>query len=444
MYKMTEGRPLTGIIKFAIPLILGNLIQLLYTFVDTLIVGRSIGVNGLGALGLATNMMFLVVNFVQSFTTGTSIPLAQAYGAEDYQRVKRSMALNLALAVLMTLVITFISLLFLDPALEWMQTPQEIYQESRGYLLVIFGGLFAAVGLNLYTNLFRAIGDSRTPVIAFIISMILNIILDYCFVILIPGGLMGVAFATIVSQLVASAICYWVIRRDLPLLQVTVEDFKAPWQEWRDHLRLGIPFGTQASVIALGVLAISFKLNQLGPAAVAGYTTASKLDFMVIQILMSFGVAMATFVAQNYGAQNYDRILLGVRQAVILSVSVALIFGVFFFIFGGTIASNFATGSSVDELAHFANLYFRWTTPFYSLLAILFILRYSLQGLNDSVSSSMAGMMEFICRIFSVFVMSGWMAYESCALANPLAWLGSIAILYPAYRLKVKKLLKPL
>ena len=442
MKDMTSGTPIKQILLFSIPLIIGNIFQLFYNMVDTFIVGRTLGVNALAGIGAAGSVMFFVVGFSQGFTAGMAIPTAQAYGARDYEKVSRSVAINGVLSTLVVIVMTVLSMFFLWDILYLMNTPAEIIQYTYDYLIIIFGFMAITILFNMLSNLMRALGDSRTPVIALVIAVVINIILDYIFILVFDMGVAGVATATMVSQLIASLICLFYIQKKVYLLKVKARHFKMRKDEVIQHCRIGFPMAFQSSIIAIGSMSVTIALNTLGAEAVAGYSAAQKIDQIVVFVLMSFGVSMATYVGQNFGAQKYDRILRGVKQVLVLSISVSILFSVVLFLFGGELTSVFVDSSSKQVLRSYGQYYFQLTGPFYWILAILFILRYTLQGLGDSFIPTVAGVMELTMRIIAAFGLSGLIGFAGPVISNPMAWLGAVLALVPAYYKRNKKLVE--
>lgn len=440
MKGMTKGSPLKNIVLFSIPLIIGNFFQLLYNMVDSFIVGRTLGVNALAGLGASGSLMFLILGFSQGFTSGLSITTAQAFGAEDYPKVKRSVFINWLSSILIGLILTCISTYFLKDILLFMNTPTEIIDYTYNYLNVIFGGMLMTIFFNMLSNLMRALGDSRTPLYFLIVAMLTNIVLDYVFILYFNWGTFGAGFATVISQGVSVVLLIWTIRSKWPLLQIDWKHLKVEKEELLYHWKIGLPMAFQASIIAIGALSVTFALNQLGPLAVAGFTASQKIDQVVSLILMSFGVAMATYVGQNYGAHQFDRIKAGVRSVTFLTLTVAICAGIFLIFFGGNLVTIFADGNSQADIYTYGQQYFRFTAPFYWLLSLLFIYRYTLQGLGDSFIPTIAGIMELIMRVIAAFVLSQFMGFNGIVLASPLAWLGALFPLAFAYHKRKNKL----
>ena len=439
MNNMTTGSPLRKIIHFSIPLMIGNFFQLIYNMADTLIVGRKLGIDALAAIGMAGSLMFFIIGFAQGFTAGTAIPVAQAFGARNYAKIQRSLIINIILNIMVSIILTLISIIYLKDILLLLQTPTDILPFAYEYLIIIFTCLSITVFFNMFSNLLRAIGNSRTPVAALAIGTTTNVILDICFVIYLNMGVAGAAYATMISQLLASFICIYVIHKDIPELHLNVNIKSLPLDEIKQHCYLGLPMGFQASIIAIGTVSISMALNTLGPVAVAGYAAASKIDQIIILVLMSFGIAMATYVAQNFGAQEYERIIIGIRKTIYLSVGISCISGIILWFFGGKLSALFGDGSSQALLEDYGNQFFHLTVPFYSLLGLLFIYRNALQGLNNSVIPTLAGILELIMRLVAAFVLTKHLGFAGTVISNPMAWLGALFALIPAYYAKEKQ-----
>ena len=433
MHNMTTGSPLKRIINFSIPLLIGNIFQLVYNMVDTFIVGRTMGRDALAGISASSSVMFLILGFAQGLTAGLTIPLAQAFGARDFHKVRRSVTIAWTIALCVSMALTFLSTFFLRQILEVMMTPPEIIQYTYDYLIVIFSACTVTMLYNLLSNMMRALGDSRTPLYFLIIAALTNIVVDYVFIVNVGMGVAGAGFATVLSQAVSVVLCLWAIHRRWPLLQVSWQKAMLVAEEIRYHLNMGFPMAFQSSIIALGSISVTVALNQLGPLAIASYGAASKIEQIVILVLMSFGIAMATYVGQNFGAAQFDRIRQGVRQMTFLSVGVALVSGVILALTGAQVVTLFAEGNQGLEMAHYGQVFFYCSAPAYWLLALLFIYRYTLQGLGDSLIPTIAGIMELTMRMSAALILSQYLGFVGPAIASPLAWLGACVPLFLAY-----------
>ncbi|MBD3949481.1 MATE family efflux transporter [Tuanshanicoccus lijuaniae] len=421
---MTSGSPLKKVIIFSIPLIIGNLFQLLYNMVDTLIVGRTMGLEALAGIGAAGSVSFLILGFSQGFTAGLSIPIAQAYGARDYHKLQRSVLLNWILSLSVSAILIALSLFSLRGILTFMKTPANIIDYTYSYLFIIFGFMFITVLYNMLNNLMRSLGDSRTPLYFLIVAALTNIVLDYLFIVYLGLGVAGTAIATIMSQGLAVTLCLIAIHRQWPILKVRL-DVGIKKEELMYHLQIALPMAFQSSIIAIGTIAVTMALNALGAVAVASYSAAQKVDQVVILILMSFGVAMATYVGQNFGARKFERIRQGVRSISILSVIVAIVAGIVLWIFGKELVALFVSGEDSQKMIEYGFMYFKMNGPMYWVLSLLFVYRYTLQGLGDSKIPTFAGIMELIMRVAAAIVLGKLWGFLGLSLSSPLAWIGS-------------------
>lgn len=438
---ITKGSPAKVIIFFTIPLLIGNVFQQFYSMADTLIVGRTIGVKALAAVGCSGSIIFLIIGFAQGLTAGFSIITAQCFGANDEQGVKHSFAASIILSLLITIVLTIISVMFTMPILKLMHTPKEIINDAYNFLIIIFFGIMVSMLFNLFSNIIRALGNSRTPLIYLIIASILNIILDFIFILKFSMGVRGAAFATTIAQGISALLCLIYIIRKVPILKLNKNDWHLTSKILLEHLRLGLPMGFQASIIAIGSIILQFALNNLGETSVAAYTAAQKIDILAIQPMMSFGITMATYVAQNYGAGKIERIRTGIKQCSMMSVGFSIVVGTFNILAGHFMIELFV-GNNQPKVVSLAQIYLNINGSMYFILALLFICRYSLQGLGQSFAPTVAGVMELFMRTFAAIVLSKYLGFAGVSAANPLAWIGSCTPLFIAYYITTKKMFK--
>lgn len=431
---MTSGKPIKLIWNFTIPLLIGNLFQQLYNMADTFIVGRTIGVHALASVGSTGSIIFLILGFANGLTAGLAIPLAQRYGAKDYLGVKRSFYVSILISAVVAILLTILSMVFCRQILEVMQTPAEIIDGAYDYLMVIFAGIFSSMAFNLLSNIFRSIGDAKTPLYFLVIACIMNIILDVVFIAGFGMGVEGAGYATVLSQIFSALACILYIWKKIPILRLNSKDFVAESSDVKEHVRISFPMAFQSSIIAIGAIIIQITLNQLGATAVAAYTAAQKIDQVAILPMMSFGVTMATFVAQNYGAKKYDRIWRGVRDCIKLSLTFAISVGIILNVFSPIFIRAFV-GVGHEEVVELGAIYFITNGTMYSLLSLLFIYRYTLQGVGKTFTPTVAGIMELCMRAFAAVVLSNLYGYTGATMANPLAWLGSLIPLIIAYYL---------
>lgn len=437
--RMTTGKPAKLILLFALPLIVGNIFQQFYSMADTVIVGRTIGVNALAAVGCTGSISFLILGFVMGFTSGLSIITAQKFGAQDEEGVKRSFAVSILLSAIVTVIMTVVSLIFVRPILEVLQTPPEIIDDAATYLFIIFCGIGASVLFNLSSNVLRALGDAKTPLYFLVFACCINIVLDLVLILVFDMGVAGAGLATISSQLLSGVCCFVFIKKKMPMLWIEKRHFAEGMGELRKHLVTAVPMAFQMSIIAIGALILQFALNGLGAVSVAAYTAAQKIDSIATMPVNSLGATMATYAAQNYGASKPERIRKGVFQCILISVSFSILMGLMN-IFAGSSLTSIFVGKGEKEVLHLARVYLGINGAFYPVLALLFIYRFTLQGLGKSMIPTVAGAMELIMRALASLTLVKSLGFAGACAANPLAWLGACIPLAAAYYITVNKM----
>lgn len=421
---MTVGNPAKQILLFSIPLLIGNLFQQFYNMADAFIVGRTLGSNALAAVGCTNGLTFLILGFATGATAGMSIATAQRFGAEDADGVKRSFAVSAMISILLTLLLTVIGTLATKPLLTLLRTPADIYDDAYRYFIVIIAGTLSCMLFNLMSNVMRAVGDSVSPLVFLVISCVLNIILDYVFILGLGMGTEGAGFATILAQFLSGLLCILYVVWKAPVLHLERKHFRCTAADWKYHLRLGLPMGFQSSIIAIGIVVVQFALNTLGTTEIAAYTAAVKLDNLGVLPLMSFGIAMATYVGQNHGANKPHRIRQGIFQCSLISIAFAIFIGIIDVFFGDTLSALFLEGDlTAIALSH---EFLIINGVCYPLLALLFVFRYSLQGLGHSFIPTVAGIAELVMRSICAIALTSVIGYTGTCIANPLAWVGSL------------------
>lgn len=436
---MTTGNPTKLILLFALPLIVGNIFQQFYSMADTMIVGRTIGVNALAAVGCTGSISFFILGFVMGFTSGLSIITAQRFGAQDEEGVKRSFAVSILLSAAVSVVMTVAALFLAEPILKALQTPDEIMADAAAYIRIIFWGIGASVLFNLSSNVMRALGDSRTPLYFLIFACCVNIVLDLLFILVFDMGVAGAGVATILSQLLSGICCFVFIMKKMPLLWLEKRHFCSGWNEIKRHLFTALPMAFQMSIIAIGALILQFALNGLGAVSVAAYTAAQKIDSIATMPMNSLGAAMATYAAQNYGAGKIERIRKGVFQCILISVAFSIVMGLINIFAGSSLAAIFVGGKEQKVLS-LARTYLGINGVFYFVLALLFIYRFTLQGLGKGLVPTIAGVMELVMRAFGALILVRSLGFAGACAANPLAWIGACIPLAAAYYLTMRRI----
>lgn len=436
---LTVGKPFYTLLKFAVPVIGGNLFQLFYTLADSVIVGRTLGADALAAVGSTSSIIYFVLCFIQGFTNGFGICLGHRFGAKDTSAMKRSIAVSTLLCLGSSLFITALCCLLAHPILRWMQTPQEIYSMAYDYMFAVLLGTGATVFYNMISNILRALGDSRTPLYFLVFSSLLNIVLDVIFILPFGMGVAGAAWATVLSQLLAAFFSLAAGLGKFQMLHLAKEDFQDFPREAAAHLKVGFPMGFQMSVMCIGQLAMQSAVNALGSAAVAGYTAATKVDQFSVLINNAMGIALSNYVAQNFGARLYSRIQEGVRACLVQLQSMNLLLCIGILLFRQHMASIFISAPT-QEIIRYSNGYLVVVVPFYFVLGMLLIYRTAVQSMGNGKAPFAACIVELVMRICGTMGLSLLFGYYGICFASPLAWIGATSLLIPVYCRMVKNL----
>ena len=436
---MTAGSPVKLILLFSIPLLIGNIFQQFYSMVDTIIVGRFVGVDALAAVGSTGSMSFLINGFVVGLTSGFAVLISQKFGAKDEAGLKKATASTIVLSLIATIIVTIVSMLFAKPLLNLMNTPENIINDAYSYIIIIYGGTVATVAYNMFASILRALGDSKTPLYFLIIASILNIVLDIVFIVNFKMGVSGAAYATVISQGVSSILCLIYTYRKYKILRLKKEDFKVKRRMYIKHLKIGIPMALQFSITALGIMTVQGALNVFGSTVIAAYTAASKVLQIVMQPAITFGVTMATYCGQNLGAKNYARIKEGVKKCTQISIVTSILAGLIL-VFGGKFFVGLFIENPDASILAYAQECLNYAAVFFIPLGLIFIYRNALQGMGESFVPMMAGAYELIARAIVAFTLPRFIYYTGICLADPIAWLAAAIPLGIYYHKKMKSI----
>lgn len=429
---MTKGNPWKLIFLFSLPLFVGNMFQQLYSMVDTLIVGRTLGYQALAAVGVTGGISFLVIGFVQGFTAGFSIPVAQRFGADDLEELRREVTTAILLSTVLTIILTAGSVWGVPYLLELMQTPEDIIEMSYDYIVVIFWGIAATTFYNLISNIIRALGDSKTPLVFLILASALNIVLDLVFILNFHMGVAGAGWATVASQAVSGLLCLVFVIKKFPVLHLKRKDWKITKQHVRRHLSLGLPMSFQFSITAIGVIILQSVLNGFGSETIAGFTAASKAEQLSTQFFLALGSAMATYSAQNFGAGRIDRVRTGAKAGTVITLAFSVI-GALTLLFLGRPLSMLFVDAPTPEILDSSQTYLTTIAWFYPALSLIFVFRNLLQGIGKGFVPLMAGVSELVMRAVVSLILARLIGYIGVCLASPIAWIGAAVPLIFAY-----------
>ena len=429
---MTSGSTMKLILGFAVPLLMGMLFQQVYSLVDTIIVGRFLGVSALAAVGATGSINFLIVGFCQGICNGFALPVAQRFGAKDYDGLRKYVGNSAVLAIIFGGAITLITVIACRPILELMQTPSDIIDLSYNYIVVIFAGIPAIMLYNILSAYLRSLGDSVTPVIFLVISAGLNIGLDLLFIVTFKWGVFGAAFATVLSQAVSGILCLILIIKKFDILHLKRDDWKLDWDYTRYLLIMGLPMGLQYSITAIGSVILQSSVNTLGSTAVASMTAGSRISMFVVCPFDALGSTMATFGGQNVGAGRLDRLGRGLHSAVTLGAIYSALILVVLIFFGRDLILLFVNASEVTVIAQ-AKQFLVTNAAFYLMLALVNIVRFLIQGMGFSGFAVFAGVFEMVARALVGLVFVPIFGFIAACFASPLAWIFADCFLIPAF-----------
>lgn len=429
---MTVGSPMRAIFKFAVPLILGYILQQMYLIIDTVIVGRWIGVNALAAIGASTSIMFLIMGFCNGSCAGFAIPVAQAFGAKDFRKMRTYVSNSYRIAITFAVVITLLSCLFCKKILHLVNTPLEVFDDAYIFLMLQFAAIPFTIGYNLLAGQIRALGNSKQPFYFLITASVVNILLDVLLILILGLGVEGAGIATLLSQAFSVCLCIRFIKKKMQILIPQGEERDFDNKKISILLNNGVPMGLQFSITGIGIIMLQSANNALGITCVAAFIAAMRIKYLFTCVFENIGVAMATYCGQNLGAKKMERISQGVRSAI----KMMLIFFVFSFIVITPFADDMMTlfvDKGEAEVVTYAAEFMRIACYFYPCLGLLTIFRYSIQGLGYSNLSMMSGVMEMIARCGVSLWLVPAFAWTGVCYGDPVAWVMADMFLLPAF-----------
>ena len=438
---LTVGKPLFQILRFALPLVLGTLFQQLYSFADTVIVGRCLGTDALGAVGTTYSLNFLILGFVQGACVGFGIPVAETFGAKDKGGLRKYLFNGALLCVVLSVVFTLFTTLMAGPLLQLIHTPEELYADAVLYIRIIFLGIPATVLYNYASSVLRAMGDSQHPFYFLLAASVLNIGLDYLLIASMGMGVDGAAIATVLSQLLSGGLCaFWFFTRTAKQEELTFRDQSSLLSA--GHCKrlayIGFPMGFEYSVSAIGAVIMQDAINLLGSTAVAAQTAGEKIRQMFTLPMESVGMAMATYVGQNHGAHRTDRIQQGIKDGCTIQLTYCVAAWVVIF-FVKPYAVGLVLGDADPAVTAGAIQYLAIMSLLFCFHGLLMIFRNTLQGLGYSVQAIISGVGELIGRsLGGLLAVKTGLSYVGICLSNPFAW--GLAMLYCMFM--VRRMLK--
>lgn len=441
---LTTGSPMRLILQFALPTLFGMLFQQFYNLVDTMIVGKLLGAQALAAVGSTGSINFFVIGFCMGVCNGFAIPVAQRMGAGEPSKMRRYVANAAYLSAAFALVLTVATGLACRAILTAMRTPADIFADANAYIFVIFMGIPATFLYNLLAGVIRSLGDSKTPVYFLALSSFLNIFLDFTLILWFEAGVAGAAIATVVSQGVSGVACLLYIRKKFPVLHMTREERRLDGRTCKVLCSMGIPMGLQYSITAIGSIVLQSAVNTLGSTYVAAVAAGAKLFQLLACPFDAMGATMSTYCGQNVGAGKLDRLGRGIRACALLGLVYAVAALGAMLLFAPQCAMLFLDPreEALALLVELTTQYIVTLSAFFFPLALVNIVRFSIQGMGYSTFAVLAGVLEMAARTGVGMVLVPLFGYTAACYASPAAWLAADLFLIPASMVCIKRLHK--
>ena len=418
---LTVGHPLKQILLFALPLVFGTMFQQLYSFADTVIVGRCLGIDALAAVGATYSLHFLILGFVQGACVGFGIPLAQSFGAGEKRELHRFLWNGFWVGSFFSVLLTVGTVILAAPLMAAMNTPENIFSMGVSYIRILFLGIPASILYNYSASVLRALGDSRHPFYFLLFSSILNVVLDYVFITDFHTGVEGAAAATVISQLVSGLLNTWWMFRRMELIEIRREDMSLSFRHIRKLCIIGLPMGVEYSVSAVGAILLQDAINILGRGAVAAQTAGEKIRQMFTLPMESIGMAMATYAGQNFGAGRMDRIKRGIRDGIVIQALYCAVVWVILLLMKGILV-QLVLGSGSIQVARNAEKYLMICSCLFLLHGLLMIFRNVLQGMGYAGHAVLSGIWELAGRGLGGWIAVSGAGFTAVCFANPMAW----------------------
>lgn len=432
MKDLTIGKPIKVILRFAIPLMLSAMLQQLYNFVDGKIVSKYVGSEAFGAIGATLIITNMLISFVNGLTQGFAIPVANSFGAKDLDNVRKNVAGTIKLITLFTVVLSVLAQIFIDDILIILHFPEEMMTDALNYVRIILFGIVFIVLYNTCANLLRSVGDSVTPLICLLGSVIINIGLDYLFVKIFNLGIQGAAYATLISQFFCGAACLIYLLVKYKELLPRKESWKLGRGQMENLLSTGVAMGLMGCIVNMGSVVLQGAIDKLGPNYVTAHTASRRVFELLTVMLFSISMSMTTYVSQNIGAGKYDRVRTGIKQVLILLTGISTVLIAVCHALSRPILQWIA---STDNPAIIDNsvMYVKISICFFYVLGPLLVLRMSLQGMGRKIIPIITSIMEMVIKIFSAYLLVPRFGYKGVAFTEPISWVLMAIVLAIAY-----------
>lgn len=432
MKSMTEGKTLKLIIAFAIPMFLGMLFQQFYSMVDTIIVGKFLGVEPLAGVGSTSALNFMVIGFCTGICSGFAVPVAQMFGAGQESELRKFVANSAWLCIGFSAVLTVLVVTLCRPLLVFLNTPENILEYAYTYIVIIFWGIPFTILYNILAAIIRSLGDSKSPVLFLALSSVINILLDLVFILGFHMNVEGPALATVISQGISGVICLLYMRKKYPVLRMSKEELRPRAHHMWKLCYIGVPMGLQYSITAIGTLVVQAAINGFGSVAVAGVTAAQKIGGFMACPFEALGATMASFAGQNMGAGKTDRIREGLKDAILCGFAVAVLM-LFAVMTGGRQLAMLFMDQPDAQVIRYAYQFMMTSASGYCLLTLVNTIRFTIQGMGFSVFAVIAGVLEMAARTLVGLVLVKIFGFNAICMSHVLAWMFADVFLIPAF-----------
>lgn len=436
---MTQGKPLGLILRFAVPLFIGNFFQQLNSMADTMVVGHHLGDQALAAIGATASLFSLIINFAGGLNNGYGIIVTQRFGSHDTRQMKQAIAGMLVLNGAAALILTALALVFLKPLMVFMNTPAAVFDQAYGYMVIIFAGMAATMGYNLFAAILRAFGNSRSPLYFLILSSLLNIALDILFVMVFSMGIGGAALATVLAQAVSALLCGGYVLRNYREYLPGKADFRVSGDTLRSLFTMGISMALMSSLVDLGSVFFIRANNMLGEAMITAYAAGRKLLIIMIQPQATIAAANSTFIAQNWGARKPDRIRTALRQSLLLELGWSFFASAVIFLFGAGLI-RLTTGTEDAQIISGAVTSLRIHFAMFPVLGLLFCIRTALQAMGQKLAPVLSSGIELGMKILSANLFIPRLGFLGTCITEPITWGLMVLFLSVVYLCRRKAL----
>ena len=438
---MTQGNPTKLIAAFALPMLIGSIFQQMYSMVDSIIVGKFVSVDAFAAVGATGSVLYMMIAVIIGFTVGLAVTTSQFVGAKDDNKVRDAVGMALIISVCLSATLAVLGNIFAGSILRLLDTPDEIFADARTYLMINFASSIGPISYNMFSQIIRASGDSRNPLIALIISSVMNIVLDLVFVLVFDMGVGGVALATGISQFISALYCIAVIRKKLPQYWCRRENIRFHGHIFRRICKIGIPMAIQSLFTSFGSMFVQRIVNGLGAVAVAGYTAAIKLNDLALQGVSSLGEALSVYSGQNTGAQKPERVRMGVKSGLMLGLALSLVFTLIVWFAGPYMVRLFVDTSEagIQDVIDIAVEFLHRVSPFYIIGCVMYIFTNTLRGMGRVTVPTAASFVELGMKTLAAFVFSRFFTRSEIWFAWPVGYASAVVLLVVYYVYAVVK-----